>query len=162
VEKSFTSSRIAAASKYACCVGWRLAGAAAVCPRSGEVVESQEGLHQGDPFARWAFRCPWRSPRLRFGRPGSLLGGLAADVAAFLDALEVQAALIGLRLNRRKCEVILLPGVECPPCLASIPVHRSAEDWTLLGSPVGSEASIDACCRAVADRIVARVVFLPP
>jgi hypothetical protein len=54
-------------------------------------------------------------------------------VAAFLDALEVQAALIGLRLNRQKCEVILPPGVECPPCLASIPVHRSADDWTLVG-----------------------------
>jgi hypothetical protein len=55
--------------------------------------------------------------------------------------------------------VILPPGVECPPCLASIPVHRS-DDWTLLGSPVGSEAAIDACCRAVADRIVARVAAL--
>jgi hypothetical protein len=62
--------------------------------------------------------------------------------------------------SRQKCEVILPPGVECPPCLASIPVHRSADDWTLLGSPVGSEASIDAFCRAGAVRIVARVAAL--
>jgi hypothetical protein len=137
----------------------------------GEVVESQEGLHQGDPFAPLGFSVPLAvatSP-VRAAVPleleawfldDGLLGGLAADVAAFLDALEVQAALIGLRLNRQKCEVILPPGVACPPCLASIPVHRSADDWTLLGSPVGSEAAIDACCRAVADRIVARVAAL--
>jgi hypothetical protein len=137
----------------------------------GEVVESQEGLHQGDPFAPLGFSVPlavatspvraaWPLELEAWFLDDGLLGGLAADVAAFLDALEVQAALIGLRLNRRKCEVILPPGVECPPCLASIPVHRSADDWTLLGSPVGGEASIDACCRAVADRIVARVAAL--
>jgi hypothetical protein len=62
------------------------------------VVESQEGLHEGDPFAPLGFSVPLAvatSP-VRAAGPleleawfldDGLLGGLAADVAAFLDAL---------------------------------------------------------------------------
>jgi hypothetical protein len=134
----------------------------------GAFVRSEDGVHQGDPFASLGFSVALDSAAapVRLEVPldleawfldDGLLGGLVEDLARYLDVLEPRAAAIGLRLNRRKCEVILPPGVPCPPCLASIPVHRTVDDWSLLGVPVGCADAVRDCCAAVSERIVARV-----
>ena len=61
--------------------------------------------------------------------------------------IEKGAAELGLRLNRKKCEVICDDESTCNAMLSAVPGLQvvGCSQATLLGSPIGDSSSIDEC-----------------
>lgn len=132
----------------------------------GGVIPSTAGVQQGDPLGPLLF-CLGLSAAVEAAAEGvdllvhawylddGLIFGCHDEVSKFIDRLETAAAAINLTLNRGKCEIIVPPSLSrvIPVSLSSIPSIRHADDWEILGVPIGTEDTLRRVSHAVATRI---------
>lgn len=116
------------------------------------VIQSQEGVQQGDPLGPLLFclaihrHCKQlRSPLCVMYMDDVSVGGSVEDALHDLDVIK-DAESLGLSLNPVKCEVICHNHMVRGRIVVALPGVRSVdpEKACLLGSPLGDVASIDA------------------
>ena len=117
-----------------------------------QVIQSAEGVQQGDPLGSLLFCMTiqpvvlnFRSEFRVFYLDDGTLGGPVQDVLFDLQQVEAEATTLGLQLNRNKTELICDDGDVCDEVLSAVPGLRviNRGQATLLGSPIGSIDSVD-------------------
>jgi hypothetical protein len=126
-----------------------------------ELLPSQTGVHQGDPLGPLLFSAALgvmlkevlteeRLAGLIFNGwylDDGLIAGAKDVVLDTLEAIAAAGALIGLKLNWRKCEV-----VSCDPSIGSLfrdmQVHLPTS-WEILGADVGTAGGRDHAAKIV-------------
>ena len=116
------------------------------------IVESAEGVQQGDPLGPLLF-CLAIQPlvlKLRsefnvFYLDDGTIGGCVEDVIHDLQLVEEEAGRAGLQLNRRKTELICDDSNACEAVLSAVSELQviTCGQATLLGTPIGSVGLID-------------------
>ena len=118
-----------------------------------EVVQSSEGVQQGDPLGPLLFCLSIHKLCLKlkselavFYLDDGTLGGCWEDVINDLQLIEEEASSLGLQLNRSKTELICPDHATRSLVLSAFPGVRvvNVEDAELLGSPLGNATSIEA------------------
>ena len=117
-----------------------------------QVVESSEGVQQGDPLGPLLF-CLTIHPmvlKLRselrvFYLDDGTIGGNLEDVLSDLLLVEKEAADLGLQLNRSKSELFCEDSTTRDQMLKAVPGLQviGMDQAEILGAPVGSTKSVD-------------------
>ena len=119
-----------------------------------DVLQSLEGVQQGDPLGPLLFclsihkMCAkLKSELAGFFLDDGTLGGYWEDVIDDLKLIEEEASDVGLQLNRSKTELFCSDSATRSKVLSTFPGVRvvEVEDAELLGSPLGSATSVNAC-----------------
>jgi len=120
------------------------------------VVQSMEGVQQGDPLGPLLFALVMHVllqeisaeiPDLDVNRAyldDAVFAGKSADVLKVLRVLEERGPAVGLHLNHAKCELIASPAAAhvLSSFPAAIPAKQRATDgnFSMLGTPIGTPA----------------------
>ena len=114
------------------------------------VLESSEGVQQGDPLGPLMFSLTIHLIHLTsklkvFYLDDGTLGGTADEIVQDLHRLEGAADALGLELNHRKTEINSVNPATAESILALYSNFKCVEpaDACLLGSPIGGEQSIN-------------------
>ena len=116
------------------------------------IVESAEGVQQGDPLRPLLFCLAIQTLVLKLRSEFSVfylddgtIGGCVEDVIHDLQLVEEEAGRAGLQLNRRKTELICDDPSACDAVLSAVSELQviNCGHTTLLGTPIGSVGLID-------------------
>ena len=116
------------------------------------IVESAEGVQQGDPLGPLLFCLAIQPLVLKLQSEFSVfylddgtIGGCVEDVIHDLQLVEEGAGRAGLQLNRRKTELICDDPSACDAVLCAVSELQviTCGQATLLGTPIGSVGLID-------------------
>ena len=119
-----------------------------------EVVNSSEGVQQGDPLGPLLFCltihklcAKLKSEFAVFYLDDGTLGGTREDVIDDVKTIEEEAGTLGLQLNREKTELICADHTSRGIVLSALPGLRiiNPECANLLGSPLGNADCVNAC-----------------
>jgi hypothetical protein len=132
-------------------------------------IASEAGVQQGDPLGPLLFSAVLldvltdlpadaKPEFLAFFLDDGNAAGPAPVVAAFVTWIEAAAAKVGLVLNRGKSEIVCCGHVSRPEFAHF--VRFSIAEWSLLGTPCGTEAHIESYVANVLARGVAKCHFI--
>ena len=118
---------------------------------SDTIIESAEGVQQGDPLGPLLFCLAIHPLILRlsefclFYLDDGIIGGVDPIVQDDFLLIEKEAALLGLQLNRSKTELICVESASSNLLLVAHDLCQvNCDEAIFLGSPIGSSRSIDA------------------
>ena len=142
-------------------------------PAGTAPIQSRMGVRQGDTLAGllYALTMQLILERTQAAAPSVATLAIADDVSLVgkVDQLRQAfhtltgphgAASIGLRVQPRKCAITAGPPQAASALAAELGIQHSPEGLTVCGTPIGSDAFVEASLSARADDVIAQIAKL--